>query len=94
MANAAVCPKQRERVLTQRIEEAVVLLDADSGKYYSLDDVGGRMWDLCDGTHTLPQLVAVICEEYETSAKVVEADVTELLAELTGENLVVYTSPS
>jgi hypothetical protein len=92
MANEAVCPKQRERVLTQRIEEAVVLLDADSGKYYSLDEVGGRMWDLCDGTRTLRQLVAVICEEYDASVKVVEADITELLTELTGETLVVYTS--
>jgi hypothetical protein len=92
MANLAVCPKQRERVLTQRIEEAIVLLDADSGKYYSLDEVGGRMWDLCDGTRTLRQLVAVICEEYEASAKIVEADITELLTELTGENLVVFSS--
>ena len=92
MANEAACPKRRERVLTQRIEEAVVLLDADSGKYYSLDEVGGRMWDLCDGTRTLRQLVTVICEEYEASVKVVEADITELLTELTGESLVVYTS--
>jgi hypothetical protein len=92
MVNAAASfPKQRERVLTQRIEEAVVLLDTDSGKYYSLDEVGGRMWDLCDGTRTLRQLVAVICEEYEASVQVVEADVTELLTELTGENLVVNT---
>ena len=92
MANECSCPKQRERVLTQRIEAAVVLLDADSGKYYSLDEVGGRMWDLCDGTRTLRQLVAVIGEEYEASAEVVEADITELLAELAGESLVVYTS--
>ena len=92
MPNAAECPKQRERVLTQRMEEAVVLLDADSGKYYSLDEVGGRTWDLCDGTRTLRQLVAVISEEYEASANVVEADITELLTELTGENLVVYPS--
>ena len=69
-----------------------MLLDADSGTYCSLDEVGGRMWDLCDGTRTLRQLVAVIGEEYESSVKVVEADVTELLTELTGENLVVYTS--
>ena len=92
MANEAACPQQRERVLTQRIDEAVVLLDADSGKYYSLDEVGGRLWELCDGTRTLRQLAAVIGEEYEAPVKIVEADITELLAELTVEKLVVYTS--
>jgi trimethylamine:corrinoid methyltransferase-like protein len=91
MASAAACPKHRERVLTQRIDDAVVLLDADSGKYYSLDEVGGRTWELCDGSRTLHQLIAAICEEYEASEQVVEADVTELLRELAGENLVVYS---
>jgi hypothetical protein len=36
--------------------------------------------------------VEVIGGEYEASLTAVEGDITELLAELTGENLLVYAS--
>ena len=67
----------------------VVLLDVAEGTYYSLNEVGGRVWSLCDGTRTVADMVAVICDEYDAPPDLVESDVVELLTGLAGDNLVV-----
>ena len=51
------------------------------------------MWDLCDGSRSVAQLVAVICQEYEAPAETIEVDVLELLTDLVHEKLVVETQP-
>jgi hypothetical protein len=82
-------PRRRERVLVSRISDRVALFDVDVGTYYGLNDVGGRIWELCDGSRQLHDVVAVIREEYDAPAELVETDVAELLADLASENLIV-----
>ncbi len=82
-------PKQREPVLAQRVGETLVLLDPHGGQYFALDEVGTRVWELCDGTRSVAELVAVLTAEYAAPAETIEADVVELLSELAGERLVV-----
>ncbi|HEX8849070.1 MAG TPA: pyrroloquinoline quinone biosynthesis peptide chaperone PqqD [Gemmatimonadaceae bacterium] len=75
-------PSRKTRVLTQRAADTVVLLDPDSGEYFSLDDVGGRIWELCDGTRTVAEIAAILGTEYDADAAAIEDDVSELLAGL------------
>jgi len=82
--------RQREGLLAQRAADTRVLLDPADGRYYALDDeVGGRLWDLCDGTRTVAQLVEAICAEYDAPAETVEADVLEFLGDLSADGLLV-----
>ncbi len=76
-------------MLTQEAAGKWVLLDIDSGRYYALGDVGGRIWNLCDGTRTVPDLVAAVGSEYEGGGPSVEADVTTFVSDLLGEALLV-----
>jgi hypothetical protein len=82
-------PRRRERVLISRISDRVALFDVDAGTYYALNDVGGRIWELCDGNRQIHDVVAVIREEYDAPAHIVAADVSDLLADLARENLIV-----
>ena len=82
-------PRPQKHVLTQRAEETVVLLDVESGEYYALNDVGGRVWELCDGTRSVAEIVAALIEEYDAPAASITVDVMELLGELTRERLLV-----
>jgi hypothetical protein len=82
-------PRRREQVLATRVEEQIALFDVDVGTYYGLNQIGGRVWELCDGSRELGDLVAVIGDEYDVPLDVVAADVKELLADLAGENLIV-----
>ncbi len=70
-------------------EPALVLLNPQSGEYYTLDEVGSRVWQLLDGKRTIDELVAQIAREYDAPADVIEQDVRDLLKDLVDEELVV-----
>lgn len=74
-------------VLAQRVSDESVLLDPRSGRYFGLNDVGGRVWELCDGATPVEVIVARICSEYAAEPEVVRTDVTALIAELLAESL-------
>lgn len=82
-------PRRREGVLAQHVMDKVVLLDPANGQYYALDEVSGRIWELCDGEHSVAELSSVISREFDAPAEVITADVLELLDDLAGEQLLV-----
>jgi hypothetical protein len=75
--------------MVQEVEHQAVLLDIESGEYFSLNDVGKRVWDLCDGSRTVAQVADAICSEYEVPATVALDDTAALLENLAGAGLVV-----
>jgi coenzyme PQQ biosynthesis protein PqqD len=79
----------RARVLAQRAGDTLVLLDLDAGSYFSLDEVGARVWELCDGQREVAAIVDTLQREYEAPAETVAVDVLALLRELTHERLLV-----
>jgi hypothetical protein len=83
-------PRRAERVLAQRTADTLVLLDVDGGEYYTLDEVGARVWELCDGSLTVTQVASKLAEEFDAPLEEIRGDVKELLAELADEKLVVY----
>lgn len=82
-------PRHRADVLAQRAADTVVVLDPENGEYYALDEIGARLWDLCDGTRDLAAMVRVLCAEYDAPPRAVEADVLEFFADLGRARLVV-----
>ncbi len=72
-------------------DPALVLLNPRSGEYYTLDSVGTRIWQLCDGKVTVAEIATIVSREYEAPTDVIENDVVELLEELIDEALVVST---
>ena len=73
----------------QEVEQQAVLLDIESGEYFALNDVGKRVWDLCDGTQTVAQVADVICAEYDVPADTALDDSVALLENLAGAGLVI-----
>lgn len=86
--------RRRDRVLTQRAAGQLVLLDLDGGQYYALDEVSGRIWDLCDGSRDVAALVDALCQDFEAPAETIEADVLAFLDEMVDEKLVVREAGS
>lgn len=80
--------KQRENVISQKASGTVVLFDMDEGTYFSLNEVGAKVWDLCSSEQSLPELVAAVWEEYEAPLPIIESDVHELLGEMLQRKLI------
>ena len=47
------------------------------------------MWELCDGSRTVNDVVTTLCSEYDAPRETLEADVMEILEELSGADLLV-----
>jgi hypothetical protein len=84
-----VMPRQRPRVVAQQAAGKWVLLDVDSGRYYALDEVGGRIWHLCDGMRTVAQIAEIVGDEYDAAGAAVQEDVVAFVSELASESLLV-----
>jgi coenzyme PQQ biosynthesis protein PqqD len=81
-------PQREESIVWRRGDEGVVVLNPNDGQYFALDEVGGRIWELCDGSRSIAEISDALAEEYDADASVIQADAVELLRELQDERLV------
>ncbi|HKP21076.1 MAG TPA: PqqD family protein [Thermoleophilaceae bacterium] len=81
-------PRRREDVLAQAAGDTVILLTPDSGEYFTLNEVGGRIWELADGSRSVAEIAAALADEYEAPLKEIQVDTLDVLAELAEERLV------
>jgi hypothetical protein len=81
------------QVSTSLGHEAVIL-GADAGEYYGLNEVGARIWELVQQPVQVSEICAVVCAEYEVPTEECERDVLELLTELRGRGLLDVGSAS
>jgi hypothetical protein len=69
--------------------ERAILLDLRQERYYSLNEVGTRVWSLlAEGAET-PTIVARLADEYDASGDRIELDVTSLVTHLTNLEMLV-----
>jgi len=87
-------PAHADQVIAQKVSGTMMLLHLGTGRYYSLDDVGLRVWELCDGHRSAPEIASLIWQEFDAPAQQVEQDLLELLEELAAEGLVTEGAPA
>src|SRR5579863_3390345 len=70
-------PKRQEQIIVQKGSGDVFLFNMEHGSYYALNEVGNRIWELCDGTNGVGQLVSTLAKEYDAPAEVIQTDILE-----------------
>lgn len=81
-------PKREDQIIAQEGVSDFLLLNMRDGNYYSLNEVGGRIWALCDGKHTVEQIVEALAAEYDATTETLTSDALELLDELRDHKLI------
>lgn len=71
-----------------RIQEEMVLVDVDVGKYYATGEVGADIWDFLDAPRSFEAICDHLLGRYEIDRPVCEAEVRVFLAQLLGARLV------
>ncbi|HEV8148651.1 MAG TPA: PqqD family protein [Gemmatimonadales bacterium] len=74
--------------LHQIVGGEAVLLELTRQCYYSLDEVGSRIWALLEQGHTPESIVAQLLSEYDTTEAVLRHDLQALLNQLADAGLV------
>jgi hypothetical protein len=81
----AVSPRQISTAMGA--EQAILQLD--SGKYFGLNPVGARVWQLLAQPRTVSEVLATLLAEYEVPAERCRADLLALLHKLHAAGLLV-----
>ena len=78
----------RPDVVFRQLDKEAVLLDLKSGKYFGLNEVGARVWQLVAEARALADILETLSAEYAEERSVLERDLLELAGELCTRGLV------
>ncbi len=86
-------PNDRFRINTPKtshetIDGETVIINLDSGNYYSLIGVGADVWRFIESGATVGEIIEVINHQYEGAH--IENDINRFIAELQEEDLIVH----
>lgn len=74
--------------LTAVVDGETVMFSPRQGSYFSLDEVGTRIWQLLEGPHSIIELCAILTDEFEVDRETCERDVAALIRRLADVQLV------
>lgn len=76
-----------DQVMAREVGDELVILDLGSGRYFGLDAVGARMWQLIGSGKNLGEAIDTMFSEYEVDRAQLEIDLMALADSLTAQKL-------
>jgi hypothetical protein len=80
--------RQNPEPVAVDVDRTVVMMSIQREKYYNLDGVGGRIWELVREPTSIGDLCLQLLSEFDVDPATCRADVEEFLAHLLDEGLV------
>jgi len=74
-------------LVSSSLDDETVMMSVNSGKYYGLDEIGSRIWELIEEPRSVSDLCDILFGEFEVDRKQCEKDVLDFLNELAKKNL-------
>lgn len=90
MTNDALV-KRNDVPLAAVVDDEVVMFDPERGAYFSLGEVGSRVWELIEQPVSIDQMCDVLVQEYEIDREACRAEVVAFLDQLDGAGLLAPT---
>lgn len=78
-----------DHVLTRTVGDSTVLLDIDTGRSFTLDAVGSRVWALLASLGSAQATFDALSNEFEADPQQLQADVAALIAQLADSRLLI-----
>ena len=72
---------RNEAIIFTDLDDTVVMMDPDEGRYYELDPVGTRVWTLLESARTVAELCEALVAVYDVDPETCRGDVTAFLQE-------------
>ncbi len=78
---------QGDEQIATELNNTVVMMSAEQGKYYGLDGVGSRIWNLLEQPRRIMEVCAIIQDEFAVERETCERDVLDFVSRLVAANL-------
>lgn len=73
---------------TTEVDDRIVILEYESGTYFTLNEVGSRIWQLLAQGNTVQAIRDQLLQEYEVSKERLEQDLLGILKQLQAKGLI------
>lgn len=70
------------KTISGKLHDELVMMDPDRGKYFALNPVATRIWDILDQPREIRQICSVLITEYEVSEDQCIREVSEYIDEM------------
>ena len=80
--------RRNPSILFNDFDDGLMMMDIDSGNYFDIDSVGGRIWTLIEAPATLDAICESLVAEYDVEANHCRAETTGFIEELAEMGLV------
>jgi len=77
-----------QELLQSEIDGETIMMSIDNGKYYGLNTVASRIWDLIKEEPLFSELIFKLIEEYNIEKSQCEIDTKEFVLNLLENNLI------
>lgn len=79
--------KKSKDVVHSNVPPNIVLLNLNSGYYFSTNEIGASIWEMCDGKNSIADIMKEVGAIYQKPLHEIEADIQELLTDMIKEEL-------
>lgn len=76
-------------VLVTELDGEVCMMSVDSGKYYGLNSVGSRIWELAQGKISVREVINVLMAEFEVDEETCMEQTISYIKNLVNEGLMI-----
>lgn len=83
-----LCPRRGENVQWTALEGEAVLVDLDSGVYFTLNRIGSAIWEKLGEERNLDGIIDAVCMGFDANREAVTVDVRTFVADLERERLI------
>ncbi len=80
--------RRTDGLMSAAVGDELLMMSAAEGKYFNLNDVGSRIWELLAQPVSAEALVAALTAEYDVDADTAREHVADFLAALRERGLV------
>ena len=74
--------------ISARVESDTVVLNTESGRYFSLTEVGSTIWEALQQAHTAEELISTVSNAYDVTVETAARDFYTFLGALQKAGLV------
>ena len=78
----------RDEIVAKVLDGEAIMINLSKGIYYSLDGVGGRVWELLEDVRSAASIAMEVVREFDVTPERARADVERILHELQAENVI------